>query len=287
MTDANTLLLGLIGDNIASSMAPRLHRLAGEQSGLAVRYDRLVPRDLGLDFEAVFTECRLKGYRGLNITYPYKERVTDHVRIDDPLVRAMGACNTVLFEAEGALGFNTDYSGFVAAYRAGRGDAPTGAVLMIGSGGVGRAVAFGLARLGTCDLRLVDRDISKANALVEALQLAAPEMKVTVWEDAAQAAQGAAGIINCTPVGMVGHDGTPLPRSAFAGGEWAFDAVYTPVDTRFLTEAAAEGLAIISGWELFFYQGVHAWGHFAGMPLDEAALRAELLSRASAGARRV
>jgi shikimate dehydrogenase len=62
-----------------------------------------------------------------------------------------------------------------------------------------------------------------------------------------------------------------------AGAEWAFDAVYTPADTQFLTDAAAHGCQVISGWELFFYQGVHAWGFFAGLALDEDRLRHDLM----------
>ena len=61
-----------------------------------------------------------------------------------------------------------------------------------------------------------------------------------------------------------------------AGADWAFDAVYTPVDTQFLTEAGAEGLTIISGYELFFHQGVDAWAIFSGRPVDRDALRAAL-----------
>lgn len=274
MTD---LLLGLIGDNIARSRSPLLHRLAGEQFGMAVRYDRLIPADMGQDFEAVFAGCRAGGYRGLNITYPYKERVVAQVRIDDPLVRAMGTVNTVTFEADGPHGTSTDYTGFVAAYQAARGERAPGPVLMIGTGGVGRAVAFGLVKLGVRELRLCDRDAAKAEALTEALQAVAPDVSVSIWIDAAKAAQGAAGLINCTPVGMHGYEGTPLPRAAMAGAEWAFDAVYTPAETQFLTDAAAEGLAVISGWELFFWQGVHAWTIFSGRPLDEAALRRSLL----------
>jgi shikimate dehydrogenase len=63
-----------------------------------VRYDRLVPRLMGQDFDAVFDHCAQAGYRGINITYPYKERVTARLTIPDPLVRAMGAVNTVLFD---------------------------------------------------------------------------------------------------------------------------------------------------------------------------------------------
>ena len=124
MSGAPDLLLGLIGDNIAASRAPLLHRLAGAQAGLSVRYDRLVPKEMKRDFEAVFAQCRAGGYRGINVTYPYKERVTALVAIPDPLVRAMGAVNTVIFGEGMPQGFNTDHSGFIAAWRAARGAAP-------------------------------------------------------------------------------------------------------------------------------------------------------------------
>lgn len=271
------LHLGLIGDNIARSRSPLLHRLAGAQNGLEVTYDRLVPKELGEDFQAVFETCRKAGYRGINVTYPYKEVAAPMVRVDDPLVRAIGAVNTVIFEADGPRGHNTDHSGFMAAYRSVRGEAAPGTVLMIGTGGVGRAVAFGLLGLGARVLRLADRDLAKAEALAGALQAAAPDAEITIWTEPEKAARGADGLINCTPVGMVGHDGTPLPAAAMRGAGWAFDAVYTPAETRFLTDAAAAGLAVLSGWELFFYQGVHAWTLFSGLGLDEAALRSSLV----------
>ena len=271
-----TVKLGLIGDNIARSQSPRLHELAGELTGIPVSYGRLIPRDLGQDFEAVFADARAAGYRGLNITYPYKERVVKLVDIPDGRVAALGAVNTVLFTERGPQGFNTDWSGFTAGYRRALGGRDPGPVCMIGAGGVGKAVAYALLALGLTELRLVERDLGKAEALAASLRAAAPGLAVTVTGDAATAARGAAGLINCTPVGMVGYDGTPLPRALMAGAEWAFDAVYTPVDTQFLRDAAAEGLAVMSGWELYFYQGLHAYEIFHGRPVDEAVLRAAL-----------
>jgi len=275
-TLTETTRLGLIGDNIADSRSPRLHELAGRLLGRPTTYDRLVPPTLGLDFDAVFDKARAEGYRGLNVTYPYKERVIARVTVDEPLVARLGACNTVVFDAAGPRGYNTDWSGFKAAYRHGLGDTPTGAVCMIGAGGVGKAVAFGLIDLGMQDLRLVERDLPKAEALAEALRAAAPGLAVTVTADPATGARGAAGLVNCTPVGMVGHAGTPLPRAHMTGATWAFDAVYTPVDTRFLQDAAAEGLKVLSGYELYFYQGLHAITIFHGVDMDEATLRAAL-----------
>jgi shikimate dehydrogenase len=271
-----TIRLGLIGDNIAASQSPRLHRLAGAQNGVRVVYESLVPAVIGLPFDALFADVAGGSHRGVNVTYPYKERAAARVTVDDPLVRAIGAVNTVVFGPGGARGFNTDHSGFIAAYRRVRGDALPGAVLMIGAGGVGKAVAFGLVALGLTDIRIVDRDRAKADGLAQALCDARPGLAARTGADAAALAAGAQGIINCTPVGMTGHAGTPLPRPALSGAAWAFDAVYTPVDTQFLTDAAGEGLQVIPGYELFFSQGVDAWAIFTGLPLDHARLRRDL-----------
>jgi shikimate dehydrogenase len=189
---------------------------------------------------------------------------------------AIGAVNTILFEAGGPRGYNTDYSGFKAAFCHVLRDVRPGPVCMIGAGGVGKAVAFGLVALGLRDLRLVELDQAKANQLASALNASNPDLQVSVSDQAAGATDGVDGLINCTPVGMVGHDGTPLSRDLMAGARWAFDAVYTPANTRFLQDAEAEGLTIISGYELFFYQGVHAWRLFSGQPVDLAALRQRL-----------
>ncbi|QDC08599.1 shikimate dehydrogenase [Oceanicola sp. D3] len=276
MTRDAELKLGLIGDNIAGSRAPVLHRMAGAQNGVSVQYDRLVPKELGEDFEPLFEACKSRGYRGINVTYPYKERAARMVAIDDPLVRAIGAVNTVLFAEGGPKGHNTDYTGFIAAYRALRGDAAVGTACLIGTGGVGRALAFGLVALGAKAIRLVDQNPAKAEALAEELGGLGAAPAIEVFADAATAADGADGLLNGTPVGMIGYAGTPLPAGAMQGAAWAFDAVYTPVNTEFLQDAGAAGATLISGYELFFYQGVHAWAHFSGLPLDEARLRAEL-----------
>ncbi|WP_022703359.1 shikimate dehydrogenase [Pseudorhodobacter ferrugineus] len=268
--------LGLIGDNIAQSQAPRLHQLAGKITGLSVSYDRLVPRDMGLNFDGVFALARDQGFRGLNITYPYKKTAFACVSVPDPLVRAIGAVNTVVFEPDGPVGFNTDYTGFVAAYRKEMGQVTPGVVCMVGTGGAGRAVAFGLIALGAEGIRLMDLDRTKAETLATALRQASPKTEVVVFDNVDEAARGASGLINCTPIGMVGYDGTPMPAHVMQGAAWAFDAVYTPIDTRFLQDAKAAGLQVISGYELFFGQGIDAWHIFTNAPIDAAALRQAL-----------
>ncbi|WP_235911563.1 shikimate dehydrogenase family protein [Mesorhizobium xinjiangense] len=269
--------LGLIGDNIRRSRSPELHRSAGRLIGLDVTYDLFIPRDMSQPFDAVFERCRKEGLRGVNITYPYKEQAAEMVEIADSLIAAMGAVNTVVFGSGRAAGHNTDYSGFVAAYRQAFGDRTPGDVVMIGAGGVGRAVAFGLVTLGAGRLTIVDRDAGKAEALAAVVQqVSEGRMRATATTDAATAAD-AQGIINCTPVGMVGHPGSPVPIEALGGQSWAFDAVYTPVDTLFKQQAEAAGIAVLSGYELFFHQGVQAFRIFTGhLPPDLGVLRSAL-----------
>ena len=75
---------------------------------------------------------------------------------------------------------------------------------------------------------------------------------------------------------MVNIGGTPLPAQAMGSATWAFDAVYTPVDTQFLQDAERAGLTVISGYELFFGQGVDAWCIFTDAEMDHAALRSAI-----------
>jgi shikimate dehydrogenase len=269
------VVLGLIGDNIAESRAPMLHQLAGDLAGIDVRYDLLIPLALNQPFDAVFATASAERH-GLNITLPYKERVVAKLQVNDPLVRAMGAVNTVVFGSEGADGFNTDHSGFMAAYRGALGNAVPGPVCLLGAGGVGKAIAFALLGLGARDIRLVEVDRPKAMALAGALKAAEPSLAITVSDDPADCVPGAEGLLNCTPLGMDGYGGTPLGPEWMGTAAWAFDAVYTPRDTVFLQHAAAAGLQTVSGYELFFHQGVHAFWHFTGVDVDEFALRKAL-----------
>ena len=272
--------LGLIGDNIAASRAPRLYAIAGAMRGVEVTYDRLVPAELGVGFDALFERCAAGDYHGLNITYSYKERAAARVAIESPLVRAIGAVNTIVFGPDGPRGFNTDHTGFIAAWRARFEPAEPGVVCQVGAGGVGRAVAFGLAELGATAIRLFDLDRARAERLAAALRAARPGIEVTAFANLEEAAAGARGIVNCSPVGMVGHDGTPVPRGLMPGAAWAFDAVYTPVDTRFLADAQAAGLATLTGYELFFEQGQDGIRIFLGGPVDRTRLRQALAAPA-------
>lgn len=274
--------LGLIGDNIARSRSPDLHRLAGKLCGIDVSYELFVPPDMGSDFDAVFDACRANGVRGLNVTYPYKETVVERVRIAGEDVQRIGSVNTVVFGERGPTGHNTDHSGFLAAYRATFAQMPPGRTALVGAGGVGKAVAFGLAALGAQEIAVIDRDEERARGLAEAVAAYSEgAVSTTFAVDPREAVRIADGIVNCTPLGMVGYPGSAVPLDLLGSQRWAFEAVYTPVDTPFKLAAEASGLKVLSGFELFFHQGVGAFRIFTGLTPDLAALRRLLAEAAS------
>ena len=276
MIGAPTLKLGLIGDNIAASRAPDLHRIAGRLNNMDVQYDRLIPKELNQTFDQIFENCRDNGYQALNITYPYKEHVVSKVEIDDPMVRSIAAVNTVVFQGTSTKAFNTDYTGFIAAYEQVRAGAKPGVCCLVGTGGVGRALAFGLVKLGADEIRLFDRDSAKAQQLAYDLNALDPQTVVTAVDDLDVATANCDGLLNGTPLGMVGYPGSAFEPKTIANAAWVFDAVYTPIETMFLQSAKATGAQIISGYELFFFQGVHAWHHFTGLDVNTQKLRATL-----------
>lgn len=271
--------LGLIGDNIRASSSPRLHRLAGEIVGLDVSYDALIPKERNLDFYSLVDWCAGEGgYRGVNVTFPYKEMAFDRLTVSCPTVQALGACNTAIFENGVATGYNTDFSGFQAAYLNAFPNVAPEHVAMAGAGGVGKAIAFGLAVLGVKTIRIFDPSKDRMQQLISAVTNTFPDVQAFAAESIETACLDASGLVNSTPLGMVGYPGSAFPTHLLANRKWVFDAVYTPVNTQFLSEAAQAGLRCISGYELFFYQGVDAFNLFAEQNIDKDLLRTQLES---------
>lgn len=261
--------LGLIGEGISKSSAPRLHEFLGKMYGLPVSYVRIDSRENpSFDFAEAFKRCGGTGFRGVNVTHPFKEKVRSFIDIPDPAVARIGAINTVVFEPLPWRGFNTDYSGFSGAFRHRFGDAAPGRALIVGAGGVGKAMAFSLAELGADEIWLYDIDAARAEGLAKTLKGAGINVATVGETDFTSAIRQADGLINGTPIGMWTNPGSPIPAGAVGGQRWAFDAVYTPMETEFLKAARAKSLDIMSGYDLFLFQGFHAFEIFTGVHVD-------------------
>jgi len=269
---AQPLLLGLIGSPIMSSAAPAMHEAAAEALGLRAQY-RLIdiagadPAKLSAMLEGV----RLLGFSGVNVTFPYKEAIIPLLDALAPATAAIGTANTVVVRDGKLTGHNTDATGFAAAFKAVLGTPGDAPVALIGAGGVGRAIGFAMAELGARRLRIVDSAPEKANALAARLR---ERMQVDVCPHVARALDGARGIINGTPIGMLPNHDSPVPAELLRKDMFVADAVYTPLWTPLLQAARAQGCRVMTGRELCIYQAADAFRLFTGLEASRERLGA-------------
>jgi shikimate dehydrogenase len=259
---AQPFLLGLIGSPIMSSAAPAMHEAAAAALGLRAHY-RLIDVS-GADetaLRAMLDGVRRLGFAGVNVTFPYKEAVVPLLDALSPAAAAIGTVNTVVARDGKLTGHNTDSTGFARAFKTVIGDPGEKPVALIGAGGVGRAIAFAMAEVGARALRIVDSDAAKANSLAARL---GGRMDVRVCRDAAQALDGAGGVINGTPVGMLPNRDSPVPAALLHNGMFVADAVYTPLWTPLLLAARAAGCRVMTGRDLCIDQAVDAFRLFTG-----------------------
>jgi len=256
-------LLGLIGAPVASSAAPAMHEQAAAALGLRCHYQLIEVAGADRDaLRAMLEGVRRLGFAGVNVTFPYKEAVVELLDELAPGAAAMQAVNTVVVCDGRLIGHNTDATGFAraaAALVAGTGVRP---VAIIGAGGVGKAIAFALASLGAVDIRIFDSERAKADGLAA---LVGARARVMVSDSVESALQGAAGVINATPVGMLPSRGTPVPDALLHPGLWVADAVYSPLYTPLLEAAKARGARIMTGRELAICQAADAFELFTGV----------------------
>ena len=135
------LKLGLIGNAIAKSRAPELHVFLGKLHGFEVKYDLFdLFQSTSDSFSTTFDHLQHLGYHGCNVTYPFKQIAMRSVHVCEPSSQLVGATNTVKFSSA-TRAINTDYSGFIRALTSKLPKAELGSSLILGAGGVGRAVA--------------------------------------------------------------------------------------------------------------------------------------------------
>jgi shikimate dehydrogenase len=256
------LLTGLIGAPIAHSASPAMHERAAEALGQRGHYQLIeVAGADAAGLSMMLEGVRRLGFAGVNVTFPYKEAVVPLLDELAPAAATMGAVNTVVVRDNRLIGHNTDTTGFARAVTPLL--APSGnAVAVIGTGGVGKAIAFALASLDVADLRIFDSEPARAEKLAALL---ASHGGARVARSVEDALHGATGLVNGTPVGMLPNRDTPVPASLLRENLWVADAVYSPLITPLLAAAQEKGARIMTGRELAIYQAADAFELFSGL----------------------
>lgn len=265
-----TELFGVIADPVAHSHSPLVHNRAFQAAELDARYLplRVAPDDLA----SFISASPQLGIQGISITIPHKERALAHCTQAEASASGIGAINTMIFHENDRLGYNTDYRAAMdcinAVYQPADGEVSHQGrrVLILGAGGVARAVAWGLKQRGA-DVTVTSRTAERANVLAQELGA-----RAVAWEERHN--QNTQLLVNGTPVGMHPDvDITPFNKAALNQFMVVFDTIYNPENTLLIKHAREAQAKVITGVDMFVRQAAYQYKLFTGQEAPTQVMR--------------
>ena len=267
-----TRVFGVIGHPVGHSMSPAIHNAGFDAANVNAVY---LPMPIPPEYEhfkatvSSWLAMDSLHFGGASVTIPHKENLLRFVAEQggeiEPLSEQIGAANTLTVREDGSLYVcNTDYAAALDAVCDGLAIERDGLkgkrVVVIGAGGVGRAVVAGFSASGA-RVTIYDLVADRAQALAEQFGGEAAPL------DDLQASEADV-YINCSPIGMHPKvDASPMPQNPHLGpGVVVFDSIYNPVQTRLLRDAAKVGCVTIPGMEMFVRQGAAQFKRWTGKP---------------------
>jgi shikimate dehydrogenase len=273
-----SFLVGLIGSGIGGSLSPAMHEHEGDMHGMRYLYKSIDLDRLNLgpdDLPDLLLAAERMGFTGLNITYPCKQAVIEHLdELSDAAVQ-IGAVNTVVFSKGRRIGHNTDAWGFFESFRKEiAAKCAHDNILLLGAGGAGSAVSHALMTQTKCRLEVFDIDNARVNDFVERLAGVHGTARVAVSDSVADSVARSDGVINATPVGMSKSPGCPLDSKLLRRELWVADVVYFPIETELVRAATSAGCTVMRGGGMAVFQAVRAFERFTGVQPDAARMKA-------------
>jgi len=277
--------IGLIGYPLKHSISPYFQQAALDYHRLDIRYELWETSPAQLQNRV--NDLRKPQNVGANVTVPYKEAVLTLLDEVDDLARSIGAVNTIVKKDDRLFGFNTDAYGFIEALDKEGNFNPEGKrVVILGAGGVGKAVGFVLMQSRVTSLAITDGIFERAKSLAENLlrhiKKASPSLKdlepaITAfhWQslNLAETLDNCDLIVHCTTIGMKhsSQEGqSPLSLEVIPRSVLVYDLVYNPWLTPLLELAQKAGANILGGLPMLVYQGAASFKLWIGReaPVD-------------------
>lgn len=266
MIKGTTRLIGHLGYPTESFKAPMIYNPYFQREGIdAVVVPMGCRSEDYPDFLKLF--FRLSNAHGALVTMPHKVTTTGLVDLLSPTAAIAGACNAVRREADGRLsGDMFDGEGFVRGVLR-KGVALQGRrALVVGSGGVGCAIAASLAAAGIGAITLFDRHAESAEALGQRLRVHYPALDVSTGSNDPA---GHDLVVNATPMGMNEGDPLPLDIARLSPDTFVGEVVMKTEMTVFLRAAVARGCRVQVGSDMLFEQ-IPAYLEYFGLPTTTA-----------------
>jgi shikimate dehydrogenase len=277
----NTKLCAVIGNPVEHSLSPAMHNRAFQELGLDFVYLAFRVEDVR---SAVSGMRALENFRGLSVTIPHKLAIIDHLDEIADVDAQIGSVNTVVNEGGKLRGFGSDGPGARQALVEGGAQVEGQPVLILGSGGAARAIAFDLAHRATPSSLFVLGVIEdELRALVSELRekTAVNATGEILSEDSLEKRIAESRVlIHATPIGMHPREGESLVPPELLHPELSvMDIVYNPYETRLLEDARARGINTIPGIEMFVNQALFQFEAWTGKSAPKEVMKQVVLDR--------
>jgi len=270
-----TLKIGLVGQHISRSRLSRALGILCDAHGISLEFTPFDSAEMPeLNFDAHIHHLANSGFHDITVTHPFKPAA--HKLADfNHYPAGIGAANTLLFRNAEVEAHNTDYLGLIAAWKARFGDTRPGIVAMAGAGGVARAIVAALRQCGAEQVLMWDTDTNKSAAVAHDTGA-----RAIFPRDAPNAVRAAVGIVNATPMGMREYPGSAFDGMRVGSQDWLFDAVYTPIRTDLVKRAQAEGLDVLTGFDLFRHMAIETFRAYTGIAVNHDDVSDQLMTLA-------
>ncbi|SJZ73251.1 shikimate dehydrogenase [Garciella nitratireducens] len=248
-------LYGLLGKKLNHSLSPEIHAEIFKNLKIEGHYHLFEVEKK--DLKDVVKGLKALKIRGVNVTIPYKVAIIEFLEEISREARKIGAVNTICFEDDKAIGYNTDYYGFSKILEKHKIEVKNKKIVVLGTGGASKAVLQYLIDENAGEITVVSRDTAKAKKRLQSFHIIDYEkLKNSSFKDI---------IINCTPCGMYPNvNESVIERKILSKFQTAIDLIYNPKETLFLKYAKLEGLNTANGLYMLVGQAIKAqelWNH--------------------------
>ena len=268
--NGKTKIIGIIGKNIENSLSPLIHNQIILKHSLNFCYlpFQVTETNLAKTIQGIKT----LDIRGVNITFPYKEKVIEFLDELEESARRIGAVNTIVNNKGFLTGYNTDVIGFKKGLQEDEKFViKEKKAVILGAGGAARAVVYALLEEEIEEICIFNRTLEKAKKIKQDLSSFFPKSRISVFplekEDLKDKIEKAHLLVNTTSIGMAPRvDNTPLPDEKFFHPNLlVYDLIYHPAKTLFLRQAERAGAKIINGLPMLVYQGIESFYLWTGL----------------------
>ncbi len=264
--------LAVIGNPIAHSLSPEMHRAAIRALSIDADYTR---QKMSVEHFETEIPLFMEKMDGFNVTVPFKERIIPFLDGLDEFAENCGAVNTVVRENSKWIGYNTDGLGYLLGLAEIHPLHPNDTVLIIGAGGASKGIYFAIKEKIGCHVAVTNRTVMKAKEMISDY----PEDAVLTISEAEKQLGTFSVVIQTTSVGLMKTaNEMPLALDNLRQGTVVSDIIYNPKQTRFLKEASKKQAIIQNGLPMFIHQGALAFEKWTGQKPDTEIMKQAVLA---------